>query len=91
MGDKTNDGDHLAGKQDGGSKLDWQHLWKSVENAGTQAGHAVKKQVDQIDTKDLADKAKHVAGEGLKIARGKSDNHEVNQYSDAAARYIPGA
>lgn len=100
MGDKFNDGDRNFATQEGrknessqneGSKLDWHHLWKSVEKAGSQAGSAIKKQVDQIDTKELAEKAKHGASEGLKIARGKSDNKQANEYSDAAAKFIPGA
>ena len=90
MGDKASDVEHNL-PSNGGSKLDWHHIWNSVENASSQAGNAIKHQVSQIDTKELADNAKHAASEGLKIARGKSDNKQVNQYSDTAAKYIPGA
>lgn len=76
--------------KESGSKLDWHHVWKSVQDAGSQAGQAIKKQVEKIDTKELGDKAKHTAGEGLKALRGKSDNHQVNEISDSAAKYLPG-
>ncbi len=71
--------------------FDWQHVWKSVEEKGSQIGSSIKQQASQIDTKDLTEKAKHAAGEGLKIARGRSDNHQANQISDAVSQYVPGA
>lgn len=71
--------------------FDWQHVWKSVEEKGSQIGSSLKEHASQIDTKELAEKAKHAAGEGLKIARGKSDNHQANQISDAVSQYVPGA
>lgn len=90
MDDTINTNEKHAG-QEGHKTFDWQHVWKSVEYAGAQTGTAIKRQVEQIDTKDLGDKAKHAASEGLKIARGKSENRQANEISDAASRYVPGA
>jgi hypothetical protein len=90
MDDRANDGEKNAG-QDGHKTLNWHHVWKSVEDAGSQAGKAIKKQVEQVDTKELGDKAKHAADVGLKVVRGKSNDKQANQISDAAAKYIPGA
>ncbi len=90
MDDTFNSGEKNAG-QESHKSVDWQHVWKSVQDVGSQAGHAIKKQVDQIDTKELGEKAKHVASEGLKVARGQSDNRQANEISDAASKYIPGA
>jgi hypothetical protein len=90
MDDTIITGDKSAGPAEH-KTFDWQHVWKSVEDAGTQAGNAVKKQVDQIDTKELGDKAKHAASEGLKVARGKSDYKQANEISDAASKFVPGA
>lgn len=83
------DGDKSAA-QDNHKTLDWHHVWKSVEDAGTHAGNAIKSQVNQIDTKDLSDRAKHAASQGLKLVRGESDNRQANEISDAANKYLPG-
>ncbi len=90
MGERASDGAKHAAS-DEHKTFDWHKIWKSVEDAGTQAGHAIKEQVDKIDTKELGDKAKHAAGEGLKVVRGKSDNKQANEVSDTAAKYLPGA
>lgn len=90
MDQKIISGEKHAG-EDNHTTFNWQHVWKSVEQAGTQAGNAIKKQASQIDTRELADKAKHVAKEGLNVARGKSENTQANQFSDAAAKLVPGA
>jgi hypothetical protein len=91
MGEQFGVGEKNSGSSDEHKTLDWQHMWKSVEYAGSQAGAAIKKQVEQIDTKDLQEKAKHYGSEGLKVARGHSDNKQANEYSDMAAKFVPGA
>ena len=91
MDNKINTGDKSAGQEDTHKTFDWQHVWKSVEHTASQAGNAIKEKAAQIDTRELADKAKHAAGEGLKVARGKSDNKQANEISNAAAQYVPGA
>jgi len=90
MDDSINNGDKSAGQAEH-KTFDWQHVWKSVEDTGKQAGTAIKQHVSQIDTKELGDKAKHAANEGLKVARGQSDNRQANEISDAASKWIPGA
>lgn len=73
------------------SSVDWHHLWKGVKDEGTKAGAYLKEKLSQVDTNEIGDKAKHAANEGLKVARGRSDNQEANKISDAATRFIPGA
>jgi hypothetical protein len=85
-GDSNKDSGH-----DNHKSFDWHHVWKSVEDAGSKATTAIKKQAEHIDTKELGDKAKHAAVDGLNLARGKSSNKQANEISDAAAKYIPGA